>query len=543
MALETLIREKGRSAKQARFESFNYTEYSDADLLMAVAKHRANPAFSELYGRYERHCYNLAMRIAGDRDLAHEAVQDAMLRIWTSAGTFNPGNAGGSARGWILKILANCCLKLVNKNASNRRREAQTVDELHMESNSQASASNAEIFRALQEAVGRLPVVDRRLVALYYGCELTQEEIGRQLAMPQRTVSGRLERVVADLRRTLELKGIATAAPLLNPFLADVLTSGYVAPPALRAAVTASVHNAKSGRSVRTPTGTTLTSANVLAIATVVASLAAVVVSYCWPSARVRPDAKPIAALAVEQSGQVPKQPRIEPIHRSWKFDTGEAADLKPDRGWWNHVAPTGTRPGYMEASFEVWVRLPFVAPKRPLCGTLLLRRLPKGSDLVAFGMTWSTGRTLLARTHAVPTIGKGLNNGDSLVVRIYIWDRNIVSVLDGRVISLTEYDTPFPSNQLHFSLAGVGLEKLDVDEVDEASIPSFVKEVRELKSKYRMEQHRKSELELRSTERRHISVPSDKEPNAFATDTGVVSSPALIDSSYAAGHEHATVD
>ncbi|MBU2357474.1 MAG: sigma-70 family RNA polymerase sigma factor [Alphaproteobacteria bacterium] len=53
----------------------------------------------------------LAHRILGRRDLAEEALQDAMVQVWRKAAQFDA--ASGSARGWIYAILRNRCLNIL----------------------------------------------------------------------------------------------------------------------------------------------------------------------------------------------------------------------------------------------------------------------------------------------------------------------------------------------------------------------------------------------------------------------------------------------
>lgn len=53
----------------------------------------------------------LAHRILSRRDLAEEALQDAMVQVWRKAAQFDAGS--GSARGWIYAILRNRCLNIL----------------------------------------------------------------------------------------------------------------------------------------------------------------------------------------------------------------------------------------------------------------------------------------------------------------------------------------------------------------------------------------------------------------------------------------------
>ena len=66
---------------------------ADNDLIAAVAR-GDQPALLVLYDRHGRIAYGLAYRILGDAGAAEEAVQDAYLRIWRRAATFDAQRGG-----------------------------------------------------------------------------------------------------------------------------------------------------------------------------------------------------------------------------------------------------------------------------------------------------------------------------------------------------------------------------------------------------------------------------------------------------------------
>lgn len=53
----------------------------------------------------------VAKRILGRTDLAEEALQEALVRIWRKAGQFS-GNPG-SAKGWVYTVLRSRCLNIL----------------------------------------------------------------------------------------------------------------------------------------------------------------------------------------------------------------------------------------------------------------------------------------------------------------------------------------------------------------------------------------------------------------------------------------------
>ena len=56
--------------------------------LLARARSGERAAFEQLYRRFERPVFNLALRICGDRDEAADVLQDTMLKLFDRLGDF-----------------------------------------------------------------------------------------------------------------------------------------------------------------------------------------------------------------------------------------------------------------------------------------------------------------------------------------------------------------------------------------------------------------------------------------------------------------------
>ena len=78
------------------------TEHEDGGLVQAIVR-RDPDALVGLYDRYGRLAFGLAYRILNDPSAAEEVVQDAFLRIWQQAASFN--TTRGTVRTWLLTIV------------------------------------------------------------------------------------------------------------------------------------------------------------------------------------------------------------------------------------------------------------------------------------------------------------------------------------------------------------------------------------------------------------------------------------------------------
>ncbi len=78
---------------------------SDRDLV-AAARTGDREAFAELARRYRRVAVAAAARVAGDRSVAEDAVQEALVVAWTNLHRLRrPGSFGS----WLVGIALNVC--------------------------------------------------------------------------------------------------------------------------------------------------------------------------------------------------------------------------------------------------------------------------------------------------------------------------------------------------------------------------------------------------------------------------------------------------
>ncbi len=207
-----------------------YQQLDDNHLLLLVGRDRDEAAFSELFQRYQEHAFNLAHFITRDPELAQEAVQEALLGIWFTAQTYTSGNA----KGWFLKAVSQKSLNFArnkrrrNQHMKRQKREGAREEQLESDSGAQA----LEHREALRTVLRLLDLKDRQLVALRYGAGMSQRQIAEELAVPQRTISDRIRKLLAKLRNDLQRNGVFTSAEALTATcISDALCTGLPVPP------------------------------------------------------------------------------------------------------------------------------------------------------------------------------------------------------------------------------------------------------------------------------------------------------------------------
>src|SRR5207248_1430619 len=77
---------------------------SDGELIQRAAG-GDHSAFEDLYRRYARPVFGLALRRLGDRGRAEDAVQETFASIWRSAGSYKPDRGPGAP--WLYAVARN----------------------------------------------------------------------------------------------------------------------------------------------------------------------------------------------------------------------------------------------------------------------------------------------------------------------------------------------------------------------------------------------------------------------------------------------------
>ena len=185
--------------------SADYTRYGDETLIRLIAQSQEQ-ALAQLYDRYNRLVFSLALAIVNDRDTAEEVTLDVFMRIWQKAGTYRADQAKVST--WLTHIARHHAIDVL-------RRRAVRVDQsaLHWEdaiSNVESShpdpQESAELSlrrERIHAAIAQLPAEQKQALTLAYFGGYTQSQIAEILAQPLGTIKTRLRLAMQKLREFL----------------------------------------------------------------------------------------------------------------------------------------------------------------------------------------------------------------------------------------------------------------------------------------------------------------------------------------------------
>ncbi len=180
------------------------------EALVALAARSEQTALGELYDRYGRPAYGLALRVLRDEALAEDAVQEAFLALWRTASRFVPER--GKASTWILTLVHRRAVDLVRRE---ERRRADVLDDALEQADPEAAPDEQAWLRLqrerVQEALRQLPDQQREALELAYYGGFTQSELAERLGQPIGTIKSRMFSGLARLRELLGDPGMERA--------------------------------------------------------------------------------------------------------------------------------------------------------------------------------------------------------------------------------------------------------------------------------------------------------------------------------------------
>jgi RNA polymerase sigma-70 factor (ECF subfamily) len=174
------------------------------EALVALVARADEDALSELYERFGRVAYGLALRILRDPVLAEDAVQDGFLTVWRSASRFVAERAKAST--WILTLVHRRAVDIVRREQPRRTEPLAALQQASTDTEEQAWLRLQRT--RVQEALRALPDKQREAIELAYYGGFTQSELANRLGEPLGTIKSRMFSGLARLREILAEGGL-----------------------------------------------------------------------------------------------------------------------------------------------------------------------------------------------------------------------------------------------------------------------------------------------------------------------------------------------
>jgi RNA polymerase sigma-70 factor (ECF subfamily) len=189
----------------------DYSKLGDANLIGLITG--GDPgALSELYDRYSRLVFSLALKTVGDRGGAEEITQDVFYRVWEKAGTYREEQAKVST--WLTSIARYRSIDILRRRGVRPQSNSVGWPDLSPGSMPSTEGRGPEEHteksmrgEKVRAAIANLPVAQQQALAMAYYYGYTHSQIAETLGEPLGTIKTRIRLGMQKLRKMLEEEG------------------------------------------------------------------------------------------------------------------------------------------------------------------------------------------------------------------------------------------------------------------------------------------------------------------------------------------------
>jgi RNA polymerase sigma-70 factor (ECF subfamily) len=180
----------------------DFAKYDDEKLIRLITQLREE-ALAQLYDRYNRLVFSLALAIVSDRATAEEITLDVFMRVWQKADSYRSDQAKVST--WLTHIARHHAIDVLRRRSVRPDQyavdwEDAIPDHVSPEHNPQEFAELSQQRERVQAALAQLPADQRQALTLAYFNGYTQRQIAEVLKQPLGTVKTRLRLGMQKLR-------------------------------------------------------------------------------------------------------------------------------------------------------------------------------------------------------------------------------------------------------------------------------------------------------------------------------------------------------
>jgi RNA polymerase sigma factor (sigma-70 family) len=175
---------------------------SDESLVAGMASGERDAA-AAFVRRFQSRVYGLALSIVGLPALAEDVAQEAFVKAWRHAATYDARR--GRVSTWLLTITRNCAIDAIRYRHENPM-EPDLLLALLTAREDDDESDDPETGARLQQALAELPPEQARPIVMmaFYG--FTATEIATDDDIPLGTVKTRVRRGLRFLRQRMEVR-------------------------------------------------------------------------------------------------------------------------------------------------------------------------------------------------------------------------------------------------------------------------------------------------------------------------------------------------
>jgi RNA polymerase sigma-70 factor (ECF subfamily) len=174
------------------------TAIDDGTLLQRV-RQGDQRAMAEVFDRYSRAVYSVALRILKDTGHAEDVMQEIFFQVWRNSDSFVQGR--GSLGAWLVVIARNRSIDLLR-----RRKPTDSVEDVVLASstNLASEAEHNAMIEKVQKVLKDLPAEQQRSMEMAFFEGLSHSEIAEKTGDPLGTVKTRIRLALITLRKAFQ---------------------------------------------------------------------------------------------------------------------------------------------------------------------------------------------------------------------------------------------------------------------------------------------------------------------------------------------------
>jgi RNA polymerase sigma-70 factor (ECF subfamily) len=169
---------------------------ADESLLLQRVRQGDQSAMAEIFDRYGRVVYSVALRVLKDAGHAEDVMQEIFFQIWRNSDSFVQGR--GSLGAWLVVVARNRSIDLLR-----RRKPTDSVEDVVLASpgNLASEAEHNMMMEKVQKVLKDLPAEQQKSMELAFFEGLSHSEIAEQTGDPLGTVKTRIRLALVTLRK------------------------------------------------------------------------------------------------------------------------------------------------------------------------------------------------------------------------------------------------------------------------------------------------------------------------------------------------------
>ena len=168
-------------------------------VLVARTRRRDQDAFAQIYDRYSRLVYSIALRVTRNASAAEDVLHDVFLQLWQAPERFDA--ARGNLPAWMAVIARNRAIdRLRQQKRTVDPDETILMSPTDMGSEVERTSTLAKIRGLLQT----MPEAQRRAMEMAFFDGKTHAEIAASMNEPLGTVKTRIRSALTAIRKALQ---------------------------------------------------------------------------------------------------------------------------------------------------------------------------------------------------------------------------------------------------------------------------------------------------------------------------------------------------